>query len=86
MATTLEPFETTEYDNTSDLVANMSAAGSKAHDVWSSSAVVILAALTTIGVTGVLSNIAVLAVLFMKKNRKLATNRYLINLAFSEYS
>ncbi|KAK2172170.1 hypothetical protein NP493_981g00020 [Ridgeia piscesae] len=84
MATTLEPVETTEYENISDLVANMSAAGSRAHDVWSSAAVVILTALTTIGVAGVLSNIAVLAVLFKKTNRKLATNRYLINLAVSD--
>ncbi|KAI0226952.1 hypothetical protein LSAT2_022587, partial [Lamellibrachia satsuma] len=41
----------------------------------------IITALGTFGVTGVLSNIAVLAVLFKKENRKLATNRYLINLA-----
>ncbi|KAI0220169.1 hypothetical protein LSAT2_028314 [Lamellibrachia satsuma] len=44
----------------------------------------ILTTMATFGVTGVLSNVAVLAVLFKKENRKLATNRYLINLAISE--
>ena len=37
-----------------------------------------------IGIAGVLSNVAVLAVLFQKENRKLAANRFLINIAISE--
>ena len=42
--------------------------------------------LTIIGVFGVLSNVAVLAVLLQKGNRKLATNCYLINIAIGEYT
>ena len=44
----------------------------------------VITTLATIGIAGVFSNVAVLAVLFQKENRKLATNRYLINLAISE--
>ena len=40
--------------------------------------------LAVIGIAGVLSNVAVLAVFFQKENRKVATNRYLISLAISE--
>ncbi|KAI0232408.1 hypothetical protein LSAT2_017231 [Lamellibrachia satsuma] len=46
----------------------------------------IITALAIIGIAGVLSNVAVLAVLFQKENRKLATNRYFINLAISEFT
>ena len=44
----------------------------------------IIVGLAVIGAAGTLSNIAVLAVLLQKKNRQLATNRYLVNLAISE--
>ncbi|KAI0237329.1 hypothetical protein LSAT2_012172 [Lamellibrachia satsuma] len=44
----------------------------------------IITVLAIFGMTGVLSNVAVLAVLFKKENRKLATSRYLINLAISD--
>ena len=44
----------------------------------------IIAGFAVIGVTGILSNFDVLAVLIQKKNRQLATNRYLVNLAISE--
>ena len=44
----------------------------------------ILTGLTIIGVFGVLSNVAVLAVLLQKRNRKLAT--YLINIVIGEYT
>ena len=40
--------------------------------------------LAIISIFGVLSNVAVLAVLFKKENRKLAANRYLSNIAISE--
>ena len=43
-----------------------------------------IAALTIIGVIGVLSKVAVLAVLLQKGNRKVATNSYLINIAIGE--
>ncbi|KAI0212089.1 hypothetical protein LSAT2_003020, partial [Lamellibrachia satsuma] len=43
-----------------------------------------IAALTIVGVFGILSNVAVLAVLLQKRNRKLETNRYLTNIAISE--
>ncbi|KAI0232827.1 hypothetical protein LSAT2_016884, partial [Lamellibrachia satsuma] len=45
-----------------------------------------IAALTIIGVFGVWSNVAVLTVLLQKRSRKLATNRYLINIAISEFA
>ncbi|KAI0241259.1 hypothetical protein LSAT2_031401, partial [Lamellibrachia satsuma] len=44
----------------------------------------IIAILTIIGVFGVLSNVSVLAVLLQKGKRKLATNRYLTNVAISD--
>ena len=44
----------------------------------------IITALTIIGIAGVLSNVAVLAVLFQKENRKRAANRFIINIAISE--
>ena len=44
----------------------------------------IIAGFAAIGISGILSNFAVLAVLLQKKNRQLATNRYLVNLAISE--
>ena len=43
-----------------------------------------ITALVILGIAGVLSNVAALAVFFQKENRKVATNRYLINLAISE--
>ena len=46
--------------------------------------VYLITTLVTIGIAGVLLNVPVLAVLFKKENRKLAANRYLINLAISE--
>jgi len=45
----------------------------------------IVTALVVIGVAGVLSNIPVLAVLFKKDNRKIATNIFLFNIAISKY-
>ena len=44
----------------------------------------LITTLAVIGIAGVLSNVAALAVFFQKENRKVATNRYLINLATSE--
>ncbi|KAI0221050.1 hypothetical protein LSAT2_027525, partial [Lamellibrachia satsuma] len=44
----------------------------------------VITTLAILGIAGVLSNVAALAVFFQKENRKLATNRYLINLAISE--
>ncbi|KAI0235227.1 hypothetical protein LSAT2_014294, partial [Lamellibrachia satsuma] len=44
----------------------------------------IIATLASFGTTGVLLNVAVLAVLFKKENRKLAANSYLINIAISD--
>ncbi|KAI0215743.1 hypothetical protein LSAT2_032192 [Lamellibrachia satsuma] len=52
--------------------------------LWNSLEVDIITAMATIGIVGVLSNIAVLVVLFKKENRKLATNRYLTSLAISD--
>ncbi|KAI0221126.1 hypothetical protein LSAT2_027468 [Lamellibrachia satsuma] len=46
----------------------------------------IITGLTIIGVIGILLNVAALAVLLQKGNRKLATNRYLINIAIGEYT
>ena len=44
----------------------------------------LITTLAIIGIAGVLSNVAVLAVLFQKENRKLAANRFLINIAIGE--
>ena len=46
----------------------------------------VIVTMAIISIAGVLSNVAVLAVLFKKENRKLAVNRFLINIAISEYS
>ena len=44
----------------------------------------VITCVSIFGILGLLMNIAVLVVLFQKKNRKVATNRYLVNLAISE--
>ncbi|KAI0232826.1 hypothetical protein LSAT2_016883 [Lamellibrachia satsuma] len=44
----------------------------------------LITTLATIGIAGVLLNVAALAVFFKKENRKFATNSYLINLAISD--
>ena len=87
MVTTIAPFESTEFENSSDLSGNMTVGGiTTSYRVWNSLEVDIITAMATIGIVGVLSNVAVLAVLFKKENRKLATNRYLTSLAISEYA
>ncbi|KAI0235228.1 hypothetical protein LSAT2_014295 [Lamellibrachia satsuma] len=64
---------TTDVDNTTSLGRGMPSPN-----------FYVITALTTIGIAGVLSNVAVLAVLFKKENRKLAANRFLINIAISD--
>ncbi|KAI0231617.1 hypothetical protein LSAT2_018023 [Lamellibrachia satsuma] len=44
----------------------------------------LITTLATIGIAGVLSNVAVLAVLFKKENRKRAANLFIINIAISD--
>ena len=76
----------TEFQNTSFQNENTTAIGNATSQGrgMPSPKFDIITTLATFGMTGVLSNVAVLAVLFKKENRKLATNRYLINLAISE--
>ena len=77
----------TEFQNTSNPIEESSVDGNERslnHDEPSEYNIIV--ALAIIGVFGVLSNVAVLAVLLQKRNRKLATNRYLINIAISEYT
>ena len=77
----------TEFQNTSNPIEESTVDGNERslnHDEPSEYDIIV--ALAIIGAFGVLSNVSVLAVLFQKGNRKLATNRYLINIAISEYT